>query len=113
MKLSTISEIVYTPHLKTRTRNQRNKMTLPFVNAKHRSRVRVVDVWPPEISLFAHSSLEPGWERGDGLTRERWQWGFVLLLEDANIPPNTVSEKLRVVVDDRVGQGLLKQNALE
>jgi len=114
MKLSTISDIVYAPHLKTRSTEGRNEFKLPFVNARHRSRVRVVDVWPPEIEFFAHSTRDPDWTGApnDG-KKELWEWGFVLLLEDANIPPNTVSEKLRVVVDNSVGQRLLNQNALE
>ena len=117
MKLSTISEIVYTRHLKTRSTEQRTEFTLPFVNARHRCRVRVVDVWPPEIELFAHSNRDTGWVGAstahDAPKKERWEWGFVLLLEDANVPPNTVSEKLRVTVDNNVGQGLLNQHALE
>ena len=102
-----------------RSRNY-NDYTLPFVNAKHRARVRVVDVFPPELELFAHSLSDPKWNKRpkkkdptNGPTIERWEWGFVLLLEDANVPPNTVSEKLRVVVGNEAGQGLLKQNALE
>lgn len=46
-------------------------------------------------------------------SKDRWEWGFVLLLEDANVPPRTVSEKLRVVVGNDVGQGLLNENAVE
>ena len=45
--------------------------------------------------------------------KELWEWGFVLLLEDANISRDTVSEKLRVVVNNEAGQYLLKMNAAE
>lgn len=93
--------------------------TLPFVNAKHRSRVRVVDFFPPELELFVHHRSDPKWDKGPKKKEWKtghskgWEWGFVLLLEDANVPAGTVSEKLRVVVGNSVGQGLLKQNALE
>ncbi|KAI0581725.1 Telomere-binding alpha subunit central domain-containing protein [Pyrenophora tritici-repentis] len=99
MKLSTISEMLYNPHLEMRTPEKYNFYTLPFVNCRHRSRVRVVDVFPPEIELFTHSN-------------KRWEWGFALLLEDANIPRGTVSEKLTVFVNNDMGQFLLKTQAV-
>lgn len=37
----------------------------------------------------------------------------MLLLEDAKIPPNTVSEKLRVVVGNESAQYLLDMDAQE
>lgn len=78
----------------------------------------MVDVFPPEVGLFSHSLSDRLWKprRGDksnSRTKDRWEWGFILLLEDADIPPNTVSEKLRVIVANDVGQGLLDQNASE
>lgn len=36
-----------------------------------------------------------------------------MLLEDTNVPPNTVSEKLRVVVDNEAAQYLLDMDAKE
>ncbi|KAJ4362473.1 hypothetical protein N0V83_010566 [Neocucurbitaria cava] len=119
VKLSTISEILYSPRLNTRTPKY-NNYKLPFVNAKHRARVRVVDVFPPELERFAHALNDPTWNRkankhdpNNNSTKVRWEWGFVLLVEDANVPPNTVSEKLRVVVGNDVGQGLLDLNAVD
>lgn len=121
MKLSTISEILYNPALKARTSNY-NDFVLPFVNSRHRSRVRVVDVYPPELTLFSHSTSDRNWYRRPSKydpaniqPKVRWEWGFVLLLEDAVLPPNTVSEKLRVVVGNCEAQGLLglKKNAAE
>ena len=97
-----------------------NPYTLPFVNCRYRCRVRVVDVFPPELELFAHSLSDPNWTKHpkekttDGTsTKERWEWGFVLLLEDAEVPRDAVSEKLRVVVNNSGAQHLLKMNALE
>jgi protection-of-telomeres protein 1 len=49
----------------------------------------------------------------DGQPKSRWEWAFVLLLEDAKVPPNTVSEKLRVVVNNESAQHLLSMNAQE
>lgn len=79
-----------------------------------------MDVFPPEIELFAHARKDRMWnkrsknqESNGGHAKIGWEWGFVLLLEDAEIPTNTVSEKLRVVVGNDVGQGLLSQNAME
>ena len=120
MKLSTISEILYNPHLDMRTPEKYNSYKLPFVNCRHRSRVRVVDVFPPEVELFAHSTNDPIWNRQaakksvtSGNHKERWEWGFALLLEDANVPRGTVSEKLTVFVNNDMGQYLLKMSATE
>lgn len=114
MKLSTLSEIIYNPHLTVRTPRY-NDYKLPFVNSRHRARVRVVDFYPPELELFSHSTVDPQWAKSSkkGQAKERWEWGFVLLLEDANVRPDTVTEKLRVVVGNTAGQGLLNQNAVE
>jgi hypothetical protein len=47
----------------------------------------------------------------DSAKKERWEWGFVLLVEDANIPRDTVSEKLRLIVNNDAAQHLLDMNA--
>jgi len=82
--------------------------------------VRIVDVYPPEIKLFAHSTRDRKWNKhpkrqsSTGThANEKWEWGFVLLLEDANVPRDTVAEKLRVVVNNEAAQFLLKMNAVE
>lgn len=93
---------------------------MPFLNCRHRTRVRVVDFFPPILELFAHRTTDPSWDKrkkhpdnGQRQGKDRWEWGFVLLLEDAKIPANTVSEKLRVVVNNEAGQHLLDMNARE
>lgn len=116
MKLSTISEILYNPHREMKTPDKYNTYTLPFVNCKYRCRVRVVDVYPPELEMFSHSMNDREWNKHpkkQNSNKERWEWGFVLLLEDAVIPPNTVSKKLRVVVNNDAAQHLLDMNATE
>lgn len=103
-----------------RTPEKYNDYTLPFVNCRYRSCIRVVDVFPPQLELFAHSSNDPAWvkhpkklnQNGEP-RKERWEWGFVLLVEDAKVPRGTESEKLRVVVDNGSAQYLLKMNAQE
>ncbi|CAN9335836.1 unnamed protein product [Alternaria alternata] len=118
IKLSTISEIIYNHHLEVQTPEKHHSYKLPFINCKHRSRVRVVDVYPPELKLFAHSKSDRKWREqsknqraADGPTKEIWEWGFVLLLEDASIPRDTVSEKLRVVVNNDAAMFLLGMSA--
>ncbi|XP_014555961.1 hypothetical protein COCVIDRAFT_101107 [Bipolaris victoriae FI3] len=118
MKSSTISEIIHNPHLRVRTLEKCNDYELPFVNCRYRSRVRVIDVFPPKLELFAHSLNDPNWTKRSGkqhadntCPKERWEWGFVLLLEDAEVPRGGVSEKLRVVVNNSSAQYLLKLNA--
>ncbi|USP81978.1 uncharacterized protein yc1106_09252 [Curvularia clavata] len=118
IKPSTISEIIHNPHLHMQTLEKMNRYTLPFVNCRYRCHVRVVDVFPPKLDLFAHSLSDPNWAKssqksktGAISTKERWEWGFVLLLEDAEVPRDAPSEKLRVVVNNNAAQHLLKMNA--
>ncbi|KAJ4331897.1 hypothetical protein N0V95_009787 [Ascochyta clinopodiicola] len=111
MKLSTLSEIINNPHLQAQTSNY-NTFTLPFINCRHRSRVRVVDFYPPEIEYFAHSLNDPSWSLHSKKDR-RWEWGFVLLLEDAHVPHNAVPEQLRVIVNNDAAQHLGLPNAQE
>jgi hypothetical protein len=70
--------------------------------------------------MFAHPSNDPGWNKGakskdvcNSSTKIRWEWGFILLVEDAKIPPDTVSEKLRLIVGNECAQYLLRMDAQE
>ncbi|KAF9700311.1 hypothetical protein EKO04_001749 [Ascochyta lentis] len=103
-RLSTLSEILNNPDLRAQT-SKYNTFTLPFINCRHRSRVRVVDFYPPELEYFAHSLNDPSWTSRSKKDR-RWEWGFVLLVEDANVPRNTVPEQLRVIVNNDAAQHL-------
>lgn len=116
---STISEILYNSHLHAQTPKY-NDFEFPFLNSRHRTRVRVVDFFPPELELFAHCTNDPAWDKrakkqghGNSAAKVRWEWGFVLLVEDAKVPPNTVSEKLRIVVNNDAAQHLLGMDAQE
>jgi protection-of-telomeres protein 1 len=116
---STLSEILINPHLEAET-SKYNLCVLPFVNCKHRTRVRVVDFFPPDIKYFAHSMSDPRWypkakkhDPGSGRSNDRWEWSFVLLVEDAHVPPHTVPQQLRVIVGNKEAEGLLKMTASE
>ena len=43
----------------------------------------------------------------------RWEWGFVLLVENANVAAGTTPERLRLFVNNPAGQHLLMMNASE
>ncbi|KAH6641991.1 hypothetical protein C7974DRAFT_384646 [Boeremia exigua] len=101
---STISEIINNPFLQTKTATKHNPLTLPFVNSKHRARVRAVDFFPPELEYFTHSLHDPNWTPCS--KKDRWEWGFVLLLEDAHVPRDTVPQQLRVLVNNDSAQYL-------
>ncbi|KAJ4405759.1 hypothetical protein N0V91_005066 [Didymella pomorum] len=103
-QLSTLSEIINSPHLQTKTSTKYNPFTLPFVNCRHRSRVRVVDFYPPELEYFSHSADDPSWTPRS--KHRRWEWGFVLLLEDAHVPRDTVPEQMRLIVNHEAAQYL-------
>ncbi|KAF3042905.1 hypothetical protein E8E12_005547 [Didymella heteroderae] len=109
MQRSTLSEIINNPHLQAKTSTKYNSFTLPFVNCRHRSRVRVVDFYPPELEYFSHSADDSGWTPRP--KARRWEWGFVLLLEDANVPRDTVPEQLRLIVNNDAAQYLGLPNA--
>lgn len=115
IQLSTISDIIYNSRLKGQTPLRYNDYTLPFINCRHRTRVRVVDFFPPKLELFTHNVNDPAWSKKatNGQSKNRWEWGFVLLIEDAQLPPNVVSEKLRVAVGNEAGQHLLDMDAQE
>jgi protection-of-telomeres protein 1 len=102
--LSTLSEIINNSHLQAKTSTKYNSFTLPFVNCRHRSRVRVVDFYPPELEYFSHSAEDSSWTPRP--KHRRWEWGFVLLLEDANVPHDTVPEQLRLIVNNDAAQYL-------
>ncbi|KAF2627276.1 hypothetical protein BU25DRAFT_440087 [Macroventuria anomochaeta] len=109
LQRSTLSEIINNPHLQAKTATKYNPFTLPFVNCKHRSRVRVVDFYPPELEYFAHCMNDPSWTPRSKY--HCWEWGFVLLLEDASVPRDTVPEQLRVIVNNDAAQYLGLPNA--
>jgi protection-of-telomeres protein 1 len=92
-------------------------MELPFVNCKYRARVRVVDLWPLKLNDFARSvsDLKYGNPSLSVEDRERYknkyEWNFALLVEDADAPAGKTPERLTIIFGDKQGQGLLKMDA--
>lgn len=78
-----------TPHLQTIDASG-NPMTLPFVNQRVRSRVRVVDFTPNDIQDFARSLDDETYQQWDPYSdtpplnsTNKWEWAFYVLVEDA------------------------------
>ncbi|KAF2205657.1 hypothetical protein GQ43DRAFT_361865 [Delitschia confertaspora ATCC 74209] len=96
---------------------------LPFVCAKYRARVRVVDFKPDNLEDFAQSLANPSYndlptdssyEDWDS-TPKKWEWAFALLLEDAQPTrdPGTPPSRMRVVVSNDAAEYLLKMDATD
>lgn len=118
VQLSTVSEILYNPALKTKN-PKGGEFTLPFVNAKYRTRVRVVDCFPQKLEQFVRELSDPRYhtkpmpaERKARL-KGRWEWHFLLLVEDAEIPAGTKPVQLSLTVGNSAAQHLLKMDAVE
>lgn len=87
----TLSEIIDTPHLQTQDASG-NPMTLPFVNQRVRSRVRVVDFTPDRIEDFAQLLSDETYNttpagRAAKNNQHVWEWCFDILVEDAKPTP--------------------------
>ncbi|EKG15636.1 Telomere end binding protein [Macrophomina phaseolina MS6] len=95
---------------------------LPFVNARYKSRVRIVDFWPQDLKDFSRSleDLDYNDVHTDGATpsstsytalssgTQRWEWHFCLLVEDANRRPGTKDPtRLPLLVFDKDAEYLL------
>ncbi|ORY03214.1 hypothetical protein BCR34DRAFT_591641 [Clohesyomyces aquaticus] len=113
IRLSTVSEIIKNPALK-RTHPSGNVTVLPFVNAKYRTRVRVVDFSPGFLQQFTRSMADCNWntalqsvEPNDRKRDDRWEWAFVLLVEDINVPAGATPERLRLFVTGQDAEKLL------
>ena len=126
VKLTSVVEIVIGPHLYDKTPLGIERK-LPFINAKYRSQVRVVDFYPQTLEDFArrsddlgHTDVEQsGSEDADfvetnGRNEEKWKWAFYLLVEDgkqANVA-NQPSQ-LNLLVGGSDADYLLKLDATE
>ncbi|QDS77248.1 hypothetical protein FKW77_003352 [Venturia effusa] len=94
----TLSEFLDTPHLQTRDASG-NPMTLPFVNQRVRSRVRVVDFTPDNIEDFAQCLFDESYNDSKASHRSKekqhdWEWAFYILVEDAK--PATGEEPVQL-----------------
>jgi hypothetical protein len=108
---------------------------LPFINAKYRSNVRVVDFFPDNLEDFSvghrvteydylsdysgeentdnEENMRPG-HRGKGFGEQKvWSWRFALRVEDANKKATNNSEMMWLLIDNPDGQMLLDKEAME
>ncbi|KAK6006348.1 hypothetical protein QM012_006758 [Aureobasidium pullulans] len=93
VKISTLRDVQSRDH--SYTGRSGVKLELPYLNVKHKVKVRVVDFWPPMLEDFASpapAAISSG-EHSDDDTNtvspypsQKWIWDFFLLLED--IKPN-------------------------
>jgi protection of telomeres protein 1 len=107
-------------------------LSLPFVCAKYRSNVRVVDFWPHKLEDFAswrkntefdalsnNSASETDSEdEDDGASedyqgRKIWEWRFALKLEEYDPKQKDTPPRLWVLVDNIEAQMLVSLDACE
>ncbi|KAL9096831.1 MAG: hypothetical protein Q9165_000795 [Trypethelium subeluteriae] len=94
ISLTQVREIVNNPHLRDKPPSGIERM-LPFISAKYRSSIRVVDFHPHTLQDFAHAcddavynDAEPSKDEDqdcmeiDVEPRKEWEWAFYLLVED-------------------------------
>ena len=126
-KTISISEILDTSSLE-RTTHEQISIQLPFHNCRYKAQVRVVDFFPPnledfcapyrdcddissdkeedsdsDVDVLSPSDLEDG--------DVRWQWRFMLLVEDAQpLPPNDERPRyMELLVSDTDAEFLLNR----
>ncbi|KAI9711747.1 MAG: hypothetical protein M1820_001892 [Bogoriella megaspora] len=103
------------------------KRSLPFLNAKYRSQVRVVDYYPDKLEDFARSldnksyNDVPDSENEDSdimgidtVPPKRWEWAFYILVEDAKkAKAGARSAYLPLTVSGSDAEYLLKLDATD
>ncbi|KAG9521833.1 hypothetical protein KCU93_g7194, partial [Aureobasidium melanogenum] len=115
VQISTLQDILSRDH--SYTGRSGVKLELPFLNVKHKVKVRVVDFWPPMLEDFA--SPAPATDASGGLSdddlntvspfpSQKWIWDFFLLLED--IKPGSAPAQLWAHVDHRYAEFLLSMD---
>ncbi|KAF2011373.1 hypothetical protein BU24DRAFT_426448 [Aaosphaeria arxii CBS 175.79] len=119
IQFSTLGEIMSNTGLVTKGPSEA-EITLPFVNCKYRTRLRVVDFYPRTLEDFTHSMADCDWNVAmndpDNQNRRRddaWKWAFVLLVEDAVVSSNQEVQRLPLFVTDKDAQCLLKMDATD
>lgn len=118
MALSTFDDILHNPARQTTT-SKGYDITLPFINAKYRTHVRVVDFSPNRLEDFARSMQDPTWNTAlldDSIEHrrdDRWKWGFTLLVEEAHVPAGAKATRFPLFVDNDGAQYLLNMDAAE
>lgn len=99
---------------------------LPFINAKYRAHIRVVDFMPKHLVDFCRHLDDPDYnnsatgldfdDAGDEDDKpRRWQWSFCLLVEDATCTPGSkeTPRRMPLIVAQDGAECLLKMDAGE
>jgi protection of telomeres protein 1 len=122
---SSIATIIAPSYHLASINSEQVDIRLPFINAKYKSYVRVVDFHPPSLTQFAVGRNKPKY--GDILLSDddnssddesaapdldaTWEWRFSLQLEDA--APSPSPQRVWVVVDNAEGQQLTGLDAAD
>jgi len=93
---------------------------LPFICARYRSRVRVVDFKPDNLEDFARpvgDGSDDNFEtesmsEWDGTQQKKWEWAFCLLVEDA-VGGLAQKTRMRIIVAADGAEHLLRMEAAE
>ncbi|KAL9066947.1 MAG: hypothetical protein Q9157_006969 [Trypethelium eluteriae] len=126
VSLTRIRDIVNSPRLQDKTPSGIERM-LPFINAKYRSSIRVVDFHPHNLEDFAHAYDDAVYNDAeqsenddqdcmeiDGETHKKWEWGFYLLVEDARRPRIAeLRTSLKLLVAGKDAEFLLDMEATD
>jgi protection of telomeres protein 1 len=100
VSLSTVRDILDPENLRhTNTSPTGQEYVLPFINAKYRTRVRIVDYWPKDLRDFAQPALPDDEESEQSpintiySVSQKWEWYFCLTLEDASPSSKRINNK--------------------
>ena len=125
---STVDEIVNNPYLTVKSADGL-VLNLPFINAKYRTRLRVVDHYPFELESFTRSLCDPTFTskkehsenqsakykslESQGALSDKFVWHFFLLVEDADAPKGTTPTRFPLTMDTPRAQNLLQMDPTE
>lgn len=101
-------------------------MQLPFINARYRARVRVVDFWPKQLEDFARCFEMQDQDNDDDSDAmsiddasssqpkpKKWEWCFYILVQDATVTPSTDAVRVPLLVFGMDAVYLLKLDAVD
>ncbi|CAI6341202.1 unnamed protein product [Periconia digitata] len=114
--LSTVKEIV---HNKARERwTDDGFLRMPFVNCRYRVHLRIVDFWPMDLTQFSKNLGDANFNtkatpEQRQKSRHKWEWDFVLLVEDGATPARNEKERIPLLFGNAQGQNLLQMDACD
>jgi hypothetical protein len=117
--LHTLHSIIHSPHLHGKFRDDKGEechITYPFMLAKFRAHVRVIDFYPPRLEDFSRSLADLGFNtcrapEDWSAKPPQWEWAFYLLVEDAN--HDQKKERMKLLVAGPEAEYLLRLTASE